>query len=151
MNQHFMELSKYEVSLWQEDAYWFVSKGKKGGIYKGVLFQALPEPNRYNLAMGDINLQTTEMEFDELSENGDVRKIFATVASVVMEYTAIYPEREIFVSGNTDDKKRSYSFMTSWYLDEIQADFEVWGAFNGQPFEPFKKDKVYFSILVKRK
>ncbi len=146
-----MKLSKYEISLLQKDVYWFVSTGKQGDIYKGILFQPLLEPNRYNLAMGDIDLRTGQMEFDELSGNGDARKVFATIGNIVQEYMDIHPEREIFVSGNTDDKKRSYSFMTGWYLEEIQADFEVRGAFEGQPFEPFEKDKVYYSILVKRK
>jgi len=146
-----MKLSKYEVSLWYEDAYWFVSTGKQGDIYKAVFFQPLPEPNRFNLALGDINLRTGEMEFKELSANGDARKVFATIGDIIKEYTMVHPDREIFVSGNTDDKKRSYSFMTGWYLDDIKENFEVWGAFKGQPFEPFEQDKVYYSILLKRK
>src|SRR4051794_26184582 len=112
-----MKLSIYEISLWQEDAYWFVSTGRQGDVYKGVLFQPLSEPDRFNLAMGDINLETFEMEFDELSGNGDARKVFATIGEIVKGYTDSYPEREIFISGNTDDKKRSYSFLTGWYLN----------------------------------
>lgn len=42
-----MKLSKYEISLFREDAYWFVSSGRQGDIYKGVLFQPLPDNNRY--------------------------------------------------------------------------------------------------------
>jgi len=146
-----MNLSKYEISLLREDAYWFVSSGKQRDIYKGVLFQPLPELNRFNLALGDINLQTGQMEFDELSGNGDARKVFATISEIVKVYTEAYPEREIFVSGNTDDKKRSYSFMTGWYLEEILMDFKVWGLLFGQEFEPFQKDKTYDGILVRRK
>lgn len=129
-----------------------VSIGKQGDIYKGVLFQSLPDNNnRFNPAMGDINLQTGLMEFDELSGNGDARKVFATIGDIVKEYTEIYPDREIFVSGNTKDKKRSYSFMTGWYLEEIRVDFNVWGAIEGDEFEFFEKDKIYDAILVKRK
>ena len=147
-----MRLEKYEKFLWQQDVYWFVSIGKQGYIYKGVLFQLLPDQsNRFNLAMGDIDLQTGVMEFDELSGNGDARKVFATIGDIVNEYTEIYPDREIFVSGNTEDKKRSYSFMTAWYLEEIKVDFDVWGAEEGDEFEPFEKDKIYDAILVKRK
>jgi len=146
-----MNLNKYEISLWQEDAYWFISLGKQGHIYKIVLFQELPEDNRFNLAMGDINIRTMETEFNELSGNGDARTVFATIGEVVKEYTEAHPEREIFVSGNTDDKKRSYSFMTGWYLEEILIDFEVWGLPFGEEFEPFQKDKTYDGILVKRK
>ena len=145
-----MKLPIYPICLWQEDAYWFVSTGSRGDIYKAVLFQPLPEPHRFNLALGDINLQTLEIEFEELSANGDARKVFATIAEIVKEYTARHPQREIFVAGNTDDKKRIYSFLTAWYLNEIREDFRVWGAFSGEDFEPFEKDKVYYSILVKR-
>lgn len=146
-----MRLSKYEISLLQKDVYWFVSTGKQGDVYKGVLFQPLPDYNRFNLAMGDINLQSGQIEFEELTGNGDARKVFATIAEIVNEYTAIYPEREIFVSGNTDDKKRSYSFMIAWYLEEITEDFDVWEAEEGGEFEAFEKDKAYDAILVKRK
>jgi hypothetical protein len=55
------------------------------------------------------------------------------------------------VSGNNKEKKRSYSFMTSWYLEEIKVDFDVWGADEGGEFEPFEKDKIYDAILVTRK
>lgn len=147
-----MRLEKYDKFLWQKDVYWFVSVGKQGDIYKGVLFQSLPShSNRFNLAMGDINLQTGLVEFDELSGNGDARKVFATVADIIDDYTAIYPEREIFVSGNTTDKKRSYSFMTGWYLHEIKIAFQIWGADEDGEFKPFEKDKIYDAILVKRK
>ncbi|MCW3111407.1 MAG: hypothetical protein JWQ09_5913 [Segetibacter sp.] len=146
-----MKLTKYEISLLQKDFYWFVSSGKQGDIYKGVLFQPLPDHNRFNLAMGDIHLQTGQMQFDELSGNGDARKVFATIGDIVKEYTEIYPDREILVSGNTNDKKRSYSFMTARYLEEILMDFDVWGAHVGGELEPFEKDKIYDAILVKRK
>ena len=146
-----MSLSKYEIFLLQKDVYWFVSTGKQGDIYKAVLFQPLQELHRFNLAMGDINLETGEMEFDEMSGNGDARKVFATVGGIVKGYTENYPEREILIVGNTDAKRRSYSLMTSWYLDEIQSDFEVWGALKDEPFERFEKGKLYYSILAKRK
>jgi hypothetical protein len=146
-----MKLDKYEISLLQKDAYWFVSSGKLGDIYKAVFFQPLPHHNRYNLAMGDINLRTGEIEFDELSGNGDARKVFATIGDIVNEYTKSYPDRVIFVAGNTEDKKRSYSFMTGWYLDEILIDFNVWGADAGGELKSFEKDKTYDAILVKRK
>jgi hypothetical protein len=149
-----MKLTKYKKSLYQEDVYWFVSTGKQGDIYKGVLFQNMEDPdhpNWFNLAMGDINLKTGQMEFEELSGNGDARKVFSTIGDIVQEYTDIHPEREIFVSGNTEEKKRSYSFMTSWYLEEIKVNFDVWGADQGGEFEPFEKDKTYDAILVTRK
>lgn len=101
--------------------------------------------------MGDINLQTGQMEFDELSGNGDARTVFATIGDIVEEYTSFYPEREIFISGNTEEKKRSYSFMTGWYLEEIRVQFDVWGGNQDGEFEPFEKDKVYDAILVRRK
>jgi hypothetical protein len=146
-----MELEKYEISLLQKDGYWFVSSGKQGDVYKGVWFQSFPESEWFNLAMGDINLQTGKVEFDELTGNGDARRVFATVGEIVRRSTASFPERKIFMSGNTPDKRRSYSFMTGWYLDEIQEEFDVWGAHTGGEFQSFEKDKVYDAILVKRK
>jgi hypothetical protein len=78
-----MELNKYQISLFQKDAYWFMSSGKQGTIYKGVLFQQLPQYNWFNLAMGDIDPKSGKIEFDELTGNGDARKVFATIAEIV--------------------------------------------------------------------
>jgi hypothetical protein len=57
----------------------------------------------------------------------------------------------LFVSGNTNEKKRSYSLMIGFYLEEIRKDFDVWGADEDEEFEQFEKDKIYDAILVKRK
>lgn len=145
-----MRLSKYQVYQANEDAFWFVSTGPKGKIIKAVLFEELDAPNRFNLGMGDWNRETDTIEDLELSGNGDARKIFATIAEIVRIYTNDNPEREIFLTGNTDDKKHTYSIMTSAFLEEITVGFNLWGAI-GEDFEPFEKGKVYAAILLKRK
>lgn len=146
-----MELNRYEKFLLENDVYWFVSTGRRGDIYKGVWFQKLPEENRYNLALGDIDGKTGLVEFHELSGNGDARMVFATIADIVDEYTATHPDREIFVSGNSPDKKRSYSLMIARYLGEIRLEFDLWGANVGEAFREFEPDEMYDAILLKRK
>lgn len=109
-----MKLSRYPAYKDNENSFWFISNGKAGNIAKAVFFQELPEENRFNLAMGDYQKVTDEINFKELTNNGDARKVFVTIAHIVEYYTSKHPEREIFLAGNTNDKKRAYSIMGVW-------------------------------------
>lgn len=87
-----MRLSKYPVNIHDENTYWFISTGRTGNIIKAVLFQELPEDNRVNLAMGDAG-KTGEINFEDLSNNGDTRKVFNTIGKIVKNYTKSHPRK----------------------------------------------------------
>lgn len=146
-----MKIRNYQAYRNDENTFWFISNGTRGEIIKHITFQKLPASNQYNLALGDYNVETNEIEYSELSNNGDARKVFATVGVIVQNYTTAFPGREIFVMGNSSEKSRAYNFMVSAYYSEIIEMFEVFGAYGGEFFEPFIKDKIYDAILVRRK
>ncbi len=148
-----MRLSKYRAYQDKEDKnwFWFESIGLKGTITKAVVFEELPEPNRFNLGMGDYNETKGEVDDINFTNNGDARKVFATIGEIVKAYTSLHPEREIFITGNTIGKKDIYSIMVSAFLTEINNEFNIWGANVGGEYETFRKDKIYDAILVKRK
>lgn len=145
-----MNLTTYDFFINDENSFWFKSDGKAGSIIKAVLFQELPEENRFNLAMGDFE-GGSGINFSNLSNNRDTRKVFSTVGSIVLEYLTVFPTREIFIAGNTQKKRDLYSFMVSAYIEEISQTFDIFGADEGELFEEFVKDKIYDNILVRRK
>ncbi len=148
-----MRLSKYQIYQDSEDEnwFWFESTGLKGTIIKAVVFEELNEQNRFNLGMGDYNETKGEVNDINLTNNRDARKVFATIGEIVKVYTSLYPDREIFITGNTIKKKDIYSIMISAFLNEISNEFYIWGANAGEEYEIFEKDKIYEVILVKRK
>jgi len=115
------------------------------------VFEELNEQNRFNLGMGDYNETKGEVNDINLTNNRDARKVFATIGEIVKAYTSLYPDREIFITGNTIKKKDIYSIMISAFLNEISNEFYIWGANAGEEYEIFEKDKIYEVILVKRK
>jgi len=59
-----MNLNQYKFYTNDENSFWFISNGKAGKIIKAVLFQELPEENRFNMAMGDYS--EDGINFDKL-------------------------------------------------------------------------------------
>ena len=59
--------------------YEFVSVGPKGSIQKIVEYAYINELSIWNLGFGDVNPVTGEISDDVISDNGDGRKVMATV------------------------------------------------------------------------
>lgn len=64
----------------------FISEGPKGAIRKLIEFQETTNPDIYNLAFGDFNNQTQEVDDLAISDNRDTEKILATVVSAVYTF-----------------------------------------------------------------
>lgn len=59
----------------------FISEGDKGAIRKLIEFQATTDPEVFNLAFGDKDLMTDEMDDLSVTNNGDTEKVLATVVA----------------------------------------------------------------------
>ena len=60
-----MELPKYQISTKEDQTVFkFVSDGPNGKITKIVLYQPMNEPDLYNLALGDLDSKTREIDFE---------------------------------------------------------------------------------------
>ena len=76
-----MNLDKYDLKVSENYvAFRFTSTGKNGKILKGILFSFIEEIGVWNLAFGDIDEMTGEINDLNVSDNGDSEKILATVA-----------------------------------------------------------------------
>jgi hypothetical protein len=146
-----MNLLSYQLEIdSQALIFEFVSEGKRGNICKLVQYTAIEGNNIYNLAFGDKDLQTGEIDDTTISNNGDSEKVLATVAKTVYFVTAMHPNYWIFATGSTPSRTRLYRMGISKYYNLILQDFELYG-FCGDTWEEFILHKEYSAFLIKRK
>ena len=127
----------------------FISIGKRE-IIKIVAFQKTREDDVYNLAMGDL-INSATFSDREISNNGDVRKVLTTIVNIVQIYTKKYPERSIFIQGNTDLKTSTYQRIIRMYYAVFSKEFNIWGYINNNVKEEFSQKNNYVAFIVKRK
>jgi len=74
-----MKLPKYQLSSSDKLlTFEFISEGNKGMIHKIVKYQATHHKNIYNLAFGDKDYSTGDIDDTSISNNGDSEKVSAT-------------------------------------------------------------------------
>ena len=150
-----MHLSSYQILSKSENSteYKFISIGPKGSITKFIIFEELSgEANLYNLALVD-QLDNDIISDSSASNNGDLRKILATVAKVLVDYTLVFPERTIFFQGSDETGKRTtvYNRAISTHFSFLAHDFIIEGITEENVIEQYNPVKTYIGFLVKRK
>jgi len=146
-----MELERYQLKA--EDSlmvFDFVSDGPKGRIPKLVKFSETNLKDLYNLAFGDKDLDTDEINDLSISNNGDSEKVLATVVATVYAFTDYYPNGFVYATGSTKARTRLYRIGITKYLNEITKDFYIYGLRNDE-WENFEKEIEYTAFLAKRK
>lgn len=87
-----MKLDRYELKAGRNlTAFEFLSDGPKGQIRKLIQFQQMNLPNLYNLAFGDINPDTGELDDKVITGNGDSEKVLASVVAAIYAFAGQYP------------------------------------------------------------
>lgn len=146
-----MKLPRYELKAEKSlMVFEFVSEGTKGQIPKLIKYSETNLKDMYNLAFGDKNAETGEIDDRVVSNNGDSEKVLATVVSTVYAFSDKYPDAWIFATGSTRVRTRLYRMGITKYINEIHVDFEVYGLRENE-WEPFEKEIEYDAFLVKRK
>lgn len=146
-----MKLSKYSLASSDKMmTFEFVSEGDRGIIEKIVKFQPTNLKGVYNLAFGDRNIETGDIDDKVISNNGDSEKVLATVVATIYAFTDKYPESWIYATGSTKARTRLYRMGISKFLEEVVSDFEVLGELQ-DGWEEFKPDIEYEGFLVRRK
>jgi len=99
--------SKYQYK--SEDSFEFFefySEGPKGVIKKVVEYQKTSGENVYNLAFGDYDEETKNINDLSVTNNGDSLKVLATVASTVYAFIDKHPNASIVATGSTSIRTR---------------------------------------------
>lgn len=114
----------------------FFSEGPKGRIQKLVQFSPIGA-GLYNLALGDVNAQTGEIDDLVVGDNGDSEKVSATVVEVVYRFCDRFPAASIFATGSTPARTRLYRIGINKYYPLATGDFYVFGRRLDNEWEPF--------------
>jgi hypothetical protein len=126
-----IKLPKYQLKSGQElSSYEFVSEGPQGLITERIQFTLINEEQVYNLAFGDKDPISGEIDDLVISNNGDSEKVLATVIAAVYAFCDKHPDIWIFAAGSTNSRTRLYRIGISKYLEEINDDFDLYGEIN---------------------
>ena len=128
----------------------FISEGPKGIIHKLVKFQPTNLKDVYNLAFGDKDLSTGNIDDLVISNNSDSEKVLASVVSTIYAFTDKFPDAWIYATGSTKSRTRLYRMGITKFISEVEENFEVLGEQNDE-WEIFVKDVEYESFLIRRK
>ena len=129
----------------------FESSGPNGNITKVVRFspQNANGITYFNLGFGDIDENGNVNDLSK-SNNNDRDKILATIASIVLEFTAHFPDVMVYAQGSTASRTRLYQMGIAAYWDEIKTILDVYGYIGGH-WQRFEKQVNYQAFLVIRK
>ncbi len=146
-----MESPRYKI-LYEKSrkVFEFTSEGPKGEIPKLIRFTKMHIQGVFNLAFGDKKPGAYEMDDEVISNNGDSRKVLATVANAVDIFTREYPSIWVFATGSTRSRTRLYQMSINKHLHEIIKNFEVYGLVNDE-WQTFRSGIMYEAFLIKRK
>ena len=145
-----MKLPRYELKAEKSlMVFEFISEGTKGQIPKLIKYSETNLKDMYNLAFGDKNPETGEIDDKTVSNNGDSEKVLATVVATVYAFSDKYPDSWIFATGSTKARTRLYRMGITRYIVEIKNDFEIFGLKDNE-WEMFHKEVEYDAFLVRR-
>ena len=146
-----MHIDKYalkaECSL---TVFEFISEGPKGTIRKLVQFQETNEVGLFNLAFGDANEVTGEIDDLAISNNGDSDKVLATVVAALYAFFDKYPDAFVYATGSTQARTRLYRMGITRFYGGMVEDFYLFGQI-GDEFYDFEIGKEYQGFLAQRK
>ena len=146
-----MKLDRYELK--SDDrltTFVFLSEGTKGKIEKLVQFSLVNQNNLFNLAFGDKDPITGDINDKAITNNGDSKKILATVVAAVYAFCDRHPTAWIYATGNNAARTRLYRMGINKYYDIAKADFEIFGQDKSE-WEVYEKGKDYQAFVVQRK
>lgn len=147
-----MNLDKYQLNADEpRTTFEFISEGPKGKIQKIIQFTIVDQNNYvYNLAFGDKDYLTGEIDDKIVTDNGDSEKVLATVVAAVYAFCNFFPNALIYAAGSTSARTRLYKIGINKYFDIVEADFEIYGETKND-WEQYIKGKNYRAFVVQRK
>ncbi len=123
-----MRLPKYEyVTEGEANFFKFTSEGPKGRIRKLIVYTQILEDDIYNLAFGDYDKKNDSIDDTVITNNNDSQKVLTTVASTLYVFSDKYPNSWIYATGSSTARTRLYRMGITANLEEILADFDVFG------------------------
>jgi hypothetical protein len=144
-----MRFDIYEVEVSNSvEVFEFISNGPKGSIKKRVHYQKTGVRKLYNLAFGDVNIETDSIDDTIVTNNQDVEKVLATVATTLYAFMEKYPDARVIATGSTLIRTRLYRISISNNLEEIRKTFKVYGLLENKQWVVYEKNNNYSAFLI---
>ncbi len=132
-------------------AFEFISEGPKGRIKKRIEYKIIHSDGIYNLAFGDKNEETGEINDIIITDNKDKQKVLVTVVNSIYQFTNVFPKAWIIIEGSTKVRTRLYRMAITIFFEELNKDFDIYGEDVNNKWYKFEKNQTYTSFLIKRK
>ena len=146
-----MKLDRYELkSDTGLTTFDFLSEGPKGKIEKIIQFSIVNQNNLYNLAFGDKNPFSGEIDDRIVTDNNDSEKVLATVVAAIYAFCDKCPDAWIYATGSTAARTRLYRMGINKYYTVVENDFEIFGQTQSE-WERYEKGKDYQAFVIQRK
>jgi hypothetical protein len=149
-----MRLEKYKLEFnANKTVFEFISEGPKGNILKSVHYTKMKVKgirNIYNLAFGDKNNDTGDIDDNIVTDNKDREKVLATVVNTLTIFIEKHPKAQVFIQGSTPVRTRLYQMAITKYFEEFTEIFDIQG-FTQYQLSPFKKNVKYNAFLIRKK
>ena len=146
-----MKLPKYQLKSTDKlSSYEFVSEGPRGLIVKRIQFTLINREEVYNLAFGDMEPISGDIDDLAISKNGDSEKVLATVVSAVYAFCDKNPNAWILAVGSTASRTRLYQIGIAKFHKDLAEEFDIYGQ-REEDWELFELGKNYKAFLAKRK
>lgn len=128
-----MKLDRYALKAGRNfTTFEFLSEGRRGQILKVIQFEPLHLPNLYNLAFGDKDIETGELNDKIVTDNGDLEKVLITVVTALYAFAERYPKTWVYATGSTSSRTRLYRMGINKYIDIVTTDFDIMGEHQSQ-------------------
>jgi hypothetical protein len=145
-----MHLDRYPVYRVKDSMMFeFTSEGRFGKIEKMIVYSPIGNSGFFNLGFGDKNVYTGELDGLIITNNGDSKKVLATVASTLYTFTDLYPNALVLALGATYARTRLYRMEIANNFELIKNDFKILGFKNGY-WQPFQKNVEFDQFLAQR-
>jgi len=146
-----MKVEKYHLKSESKfTRFQFVSESPKGAIRKLIQFQETTNSQIFNLAFGDYNPLTNEIDDLAVSDNGDTEKILGTVVTALYAFFNEFPTVFVYATGSTKSRTRLYRMGITKFYDQMKEDFYLYGQI-GDNFPEFEIGIDYEGFLAQRK
>ena len=148
-----MHLPYYQLTIGESKSIFeFTSQGPKGDIPKIIVFSKISDNGLYNLAFGDLDTKTGYVSDRVISNNGDSKKVLATVIQALYIFFNRYPTCIVISKGSTKSRTRLYRMGISKFRGQVNNVLFIMGRETEvSDWEEFQLNKEYISFAVQIK